>query len=156
MIIEDFSEAFTKFCVGFNKEVTDERIQVYFDSLRYYEPGEIAKAFAESTAEDEYFPNVGQLVGRIKTHRKPKPIECEYCEGSGFEIVYSTFEIVGNTHRCGPPVTREQYEADPVNHRMFAARCRCRPRPLPQPTQKPKELNAKFAIKALSLCLTFM
>lgn len=127
MNIEEFEPVFRHFVTAFNKDNTPERVTVYFTHLQYFDACEVAEVLREAIEGDEFFPTVPLLVSRLKSRRKIKTIECEYCSGSGFEFVYSAFEIVGNTHKCGPPVTKQQYEADPVTYRMFARRCRCRP-----------------------------
>lgn len=155
MTYEEFDIAFKEFKLAFNRPPDEEQTKAYFVFLQYYDAREVGEVLTAAITEDEYFPPVGELVQRVKAKRRPQPIECEYCQGSGFEIVYSSFQITGSTHKCGPPVTKEQYEADPINYRMFAARCRCRPVPQPQELPQPKRraLRAGYAVKAFSLCL---
>lgn len=127
MTLEDFEPAFRAFLIAMDRVPTDERIKVYFDSLQYFETREVVEALSFSKDNDEFLPKVSELVHWIKSKRKIRQIECEYCEGSGFELVYASFETIGEGHRCGPPVLKEQYEADPNTYRMFARKCRCRP-----------------------------
>lgn len=152
MTFEEFDSAFREFTIAFNRLPDDEQTQVYFSLLKYYDSYVIGQVLRDAMVEDKFFPVVGELVSRVKEKQKPRPIECEYCNGSGFEIVYSTFQVVENTHKCGQGVSKEEYEKDPINHRMFAARCRCRPQ-LPATTQEQKSLPAKSVLKVLSLCL---
>lgn len=127
MNLTEFEPAFRQFLIAMDRVPTDERIKTYFDSLQYYSAAEVIEALQQSKDNDEFLPKVSELVHWIKSHRKVKQIECEYCGGSGFELVYASFEIIGESHKCGPTVLKEQYEADPVTYRTFARRCRCRP-----------------------------
>ena len=123
---EEFNPVFREYQIAFGKSPDQERTDVYFSSIQYYDARDVVEVLQQSKDDDEYFPTVSQLVTRLRTHRKPKTIICEYCSGSGFEVVYAPFAIIRITHKCGSPVTREDYQSDPISFRMFAKICRCR------------------------------
>lgn len=130
MTLQEFEVVFRDFVIAFNRDNSPERTKVYYDALCYYEALEVGQVLNDSIVGDEYFPTVSTLVDRIKRRRKVRVLECEYCAGSGWEMIYSAFEYAPGKDRAirtGAPVRREVYESDPLKYHQFAIRCRCRP-----------------------------
>ena len=87
----DFIKGIKLLCTAYNKEFTEEQIEVWYTMLKEYNVNEFSKAIQELIKTEEYMPSIAHITKQIaKSHFKDIPdAESEWAK------------VINTVHRFG-------------------------------------------------------
>lgn len=66
MTYQDFIREFYKLCVAFDKDQSQELINIYYENLKDYNIRDFEECVGRAIKENQYFPKIAELISMIK------------------------------------------------------------------------------------------